>query len=134
MTYVLTGFLVIIGGSLGAVGRHVLTSALPSPADRRGAGRPGLPLATLLVNVSGSLLLGVVVGLADLGSAGGPGGLALIGIGFCGAFTTFSSFALDLVSLVEARAWVVLGQYVGASVVGGVGAAWFGLQLVSWWG
>lgn len=74
-----------IGGSAGALARYRVGLAV----ERRA-------LDTLAVNVLGSLLLGVVLG-ADIGP---PAALA-VGVGFCGAFTTFSSFAVDTVRLAE---------------------------------
>ena len=77
--------LVGAGGTLGALARHLVGTALPG--ERRD---------TLAVNVLGSFALGALtVGVAD------PGLLALFGTGFCGAFTTFSSFAFETVRLYE---------------------------------
>lgn len=129
MTYLATGVLVLLGGSLGAVVRYLTAELIHS--RRRSSPTPALPTATLLVNLAGSFLLGLVAGLADLGSLGGPGGLALVGIGFCGALTTFSTFAFDIVALIEERAWPVVIQYVTASVLGGLLAAWAGLSLIA---
>ena len=78
-----TALAVGLGGSAGAVARHGVSERL----ERRA-------LDTLVVNVAGSLLLGVVLGA----SVGGPAALAA-GTGFCGAFTTFSSFAVETVGL-----------------------------------
>jgi fluoride exporter len=71
-----TALLVALGGALGAAARWAVAQRLPG---RR---------ATLLVNVVGSLLLGL---LADVDGTA----YAVVGVGFCGAFTTFSAFALD---------------------------------------
>jgi CrcB protein len=74
-----TALLVALGAAVGATARYAVGRALPG---RR---------ATLLVNVLGSLLLGAVI------ARSAPGGsvAALVGTGFCGAFTTFSSYALQ---------------------------------------
>ncbi|WP_181692208.1 CrcB family protein [Natronomonas sp. LN261] len=74
-----------LGGALGAVSRYAVGRTI----ERRGGD-------IAFVNVVGSFLLGVIVGL----DPGGPAALAL-GVGFCGAFTTFSSFAVGTVRLVE---------------------------------
>ena len=81
----MTALAVGLGGSAGAVARHGVSERL----ERRA-------LDTLVVNVAGSLLLGVVFGA----SVGGPTALAA-GTGFCGAFTTFSSFAVETVRLAD---------------------------------
>ncbi|MEM4780896.1 MAG: CrcB family protein, partial [Halalkalicoccus sp.] len=81
--------LVGVGGALGAVGRYLAGLAV-------GAFDTRFPAETLFVNVLGSFLLGWVV------FSGAPDGVFLAaGIGFCGAFTTFSSFSVDTVRLVE---------------------------------
>ncbi len=77
----MTPLLVAIGGAGGAVLRWWLGALLDSAAFPRG---------TLLANLVGSLLLGLLVGLAVGGHS-----LALLGTGFCGALTTYSSFAVQ---------------------------------------
>lgn len=133
MTFVATGILVLVGGALGAVARFVITEVLAARRLARVARRGGqwFPSGTLTVNLLGSFLLGVVAGLADLGSAGGPGGLALLGIGLCGALTTFSTLAMDVVTLIEERRWTALTGYLLATLIGGLGAAAAGLALVA---
>lgn len=103
--------LVGLGGVCGAVGRHLVeVSVVEAWRD------------TLAVNVLGSLVLGAVLGVP----AGRPGVLA-VGVGFCGAFTTFSTFALETVRVAERghprRAVAfALANLVGAIVAVGVGA------------
>lgn len=77
--------LVAVGGALGAVGRYAVGELL---ASRR------FPWATLSVNVLGSFVLGVIL----FGPVDGDLTL-LVGVGFCGAFTTFSSFSFQTVDL-----------------------------------
>ena len=80
-----------IGGAAGAVSRYAVSLAI----ERRA-------LDTIVVNVAGSFALGVVLGVGSEG----PARLAL-GVGFCGAFTTFSSFAVETVGLAEDGEWIV---------------------------
>ena len=80
-----TALAVGLGGSAGALARYAVGERI----ERRA-------LDTLLVNVAGSLLLGVVLG-APVGGAVRPAA----GAGFCGAFTTFSSFAVETIRLAE---------------------------------
>jgi CrcB protein len=98
--------LVALGGALGAALRHAVALAMPGPR------------ATLLVNVSGSLLLGAV-------AAGSPGWLlTLLGSAVAGALTTYSAFALESVRLAPRRAAInVLATLV-------LGSAAF---AVGWW-
>jgi fluoride exporter len=76
-------------------------------------------LGTLAVNVSGSAVLGVLLGLAAVTAEV----LALVGTGFCGTLTTFSTFGADVVRLLEQRAVGRALAYLAASLVLGVGAA-----------
>jgi len=106
--------LVGAGGVAGAVARHLVGSHVEEDA-----------LDTLVVNVLGSFLLGAVVVLPAVGPLD-PVGLA-VGTGFCGAFTTFSSFAFETVRLVETgRPHRAVGNAVGTLVAAllavGVGA------------
>ncbi len=102
--------LVVVGGAVGAVVRY---------AVGRWLDRPGAPWGTFAVNAVGSFVLGVVLGAAD------PATAALVGTGFCGALTTYSTFALELVELPRRRAVA----YALGSVVTGLGAAAAGLAL-----
>ena len=87
----------------------------------RVAGRDGRDPApgTLVVNVVGSALLGALLGL----SAVPAGVVALVGTGFCGTLTTFSTFGLDVVRLIEERRLGRAVAYLAATLVLGLGAA-----------
>jgi CrcB protein len=104
--------LVALGGALGTLARYwvgVVTHA-----------RPGsFPWPTFLINVTGSLALGFVV--ARLGHV--RWARPLLGIGFLGGFTTFSTFAVETDLLVADGHVVVAVLYVATSVAGGVAAA-----------
>ncbi|MEM8986939.1 MAG: fluoride efflux transporter CrcB [Pseudomonadota bacterium] len=114
---------VAAGGALGAVARYAV-----SAAALRLAG-PGFPWGTLAANVSGSFAMGVLIGvLAGLESI--PEELrAFLTVGFLGAFTTFSTFSLDFVVLIERKAAPAAFAYAGASVLGAVAALFAGLVL-----
>jgi fluoride exporter len=89
---------VAVGGGLGAVARYALEGAI---ARRQ---KTPFPLSTLVVNVSGSLLLGAFVAATLSGSI--PSGAALwVSTGFFGGYTTFSTFVYETVRLVEDDAW-----------------------------
>ncbi|CAA9438778.1 MAG: Fluoride ion transporter CrcB [uncultured Pseudonocardia sp.] len=103
---------VLLGGAAGAVVRHLVG---------RWLNRDGAPWGTAAVNVAGSFLLGAVL------SAAGPAVVALVGTGFCGALTTYSTFALETAELPRRRAVV----YAVGSVVLGPAAAALGAAAVS---
>ncbi len=111
--------LIMLGGALGALTRYGLGMwAL----ERFGS---GFPLGTLLINLTGSFVLGLLVSLR--------GELALsmelrllLGTGFCGAYTTFSAFSIETLGLVEQGKLMLAAGYVLGSVGGGIGAAYLG--------
>lgn len=113
-----TALLVALGAAIGAPLRYLTNHWV-----REHLG--GTPAAgTLLVNVTGSFVLGVVVG-AGLGTA--P--LALVGIGFCGALTTFSTLALELWDAMADDRYAHAVANVALSLTLGLGAAWLGYAL-----
>lgn len=77
--------LVGLGGSLGAVGRYVVVVAFEHRE---------FVVPTLLVNIFGSFVLGLVLAVGA-----GERAVALVGVGFCGAFTTYATFSVDAVRL-----------------------------------
>lgn len=108
--------LVAAGGAAGALARHGLSVALPS-----GAG--GLPVATLLTNLSGCLALGLLVGRQPRSGWLRP----FLGTGVLGGFTTFSAFALETDRLLV-EAPLLAMAYVGASLAGGLALTGVGLR------
>lgn len=110
-----TALLVALGAAVGAPLRYLVNQEVRA---RLG----GTPVAgTLVVNVVGSFVLGAVVG-AGLGTA--P--LALVGIGFCGALTTFSTLALELWDAMADDRYAHAVANVALSLTLGLGAAWLG--------
>ncbi|QFT64611.1 CrcB protein [Roseivivax halotolerans] len=112
---------VALGGALGATARY-----LTGLAAVRALG-PGLPWGTLIVNIAGSFLMGIlVVMLAQFGSNRFA---PFLMTGLLGGFTTFSAFSLDAVSLYERGAVGAAALYVSASVVLSLAAIAAGLIL-----
>lgn len=112
-------------GALGATARYLLDSYV--------AGRfpATMPWGTLTVNVSGSLLLGFLTGIVTFGGA--PVAVKdILGTGFCGAYTTFSTFSFETVRLVEERSLAQAFSNVVGSVMVGLLAAGAGLALGAW--
>ena len=88
----------------------------------------GFPLGTFAVNVVGCLLLGFIVGAGLQGALSERARLAW-GTGFCGALTTFSTFSVETIQLLEKGRWVRGLGYVGLSLLLGFAAAATGLWL-----
>lgn len=114
-------FAIAIGGALGAVMRFWV-----STWTYRMLGQ-GFPWGTLMVNVSGSLAMGFVYVLLVERLSLGPEWRAVLMIGFLGAFTTFSTFSVEALNLVQAGTVVRAVLYVLASVFFCVLAAWLGM-------
>ncbi len=87
--------LVLVGGALGAAARYLTSSWM---ARRFGA---AFPWGTLSVNVAGSFLIGLLATLADEAGVISPDPRAFLVVGVLGGFTTFSSFTLETLRLVE---------------------------------
>ena len=103
---------VAAGGALGAVARYSVSVAV-------GAGIFGLagPTATLLVNIAGSALMGLFAGIMAAGFMVPEVWRGFLAVGFLGALTTFSSFALDAGNLIQKQGVGMAALYIGASVV-----------------
>jgi len=114
--------LLALAGALGALARVLLDAALTRRV------RPGWPLGTVAVNVLGSLVLGLLTGLALRSGLPEQVRLAL-GTGFCGAFTTFSTASLEVVRLAEDRRGVAAAGYAVGGLLASLGAAGLGLAL-----
>nr|WP_269810841.1 fluoride efflux transporter CrcB [Kineosporia rhizophila] len=114
--------LVGLGAAIGAPSRYLVDRWVQA---RVGG---GLPFGTLLINLLGSALLGLLLGLAAHGAIGSQV-LAAAGTGWCGAFTTYSTFSFETVQLArqERSGWAT--AYVLASVLGGLGLAWAGVEI-----
>jgi fluoride exporter len=118
----MTVLLVLVGGALGAPLRYLTDLFVSSRHDSV------FPWGTFTVNVIGSLILGATAGAVS--AAGGPDWLlALVGTGFCGALTTFSTFGFETVRLVEEGSLLEAGLNCGASLVVGMAACLGGWAL-----
>ena len=118
-----TFWAVAIGAALGGVARYYLASALQ---QRLGA---TFPWGTLVVNVSGSLLLGVLIRYALATPTVSVEMRALLTTGFCGGYTTFSTYSYETATLLEDGQYGRAGAYALASVVVALGATFAGFVL-----
>ena len=114
---------VAVGGGIGAVMRYLLGVA---SLNRFGM---GWPAGTFLANVSGGLLMGLLVGwLAQRGGADQERLRLLLGVGLLGGFTTFSAFSLETALMIERRAYGEALGYALVSVLLSVTALFVGLM------
>ncbi|MCO8273460.1 fluoride efflux transporter CrcB [Actinoplanes sp. TRM 88003] len=110
----MTPLLVALGAAVGAPLRYLTDQAL-----RHRAGT--FPLGTFVVNIAGSLLLGFLIGVPVSDAA-----WSLLGVGFCGALTTYSTFSLEALTLFESGERLKAFAYVVTSLAVGLAAASLG--------
>ena len=106
-----------VGGAVGSVCRYLLSSVHVA----------SFPWGTLTVNVLGSLLIGLLAGLSGRGILSPELKLLLV-TGFCGGFTTFSTFANESFGMMKAGEVLTAAVYVGVSVTVGILAVWGGMH------
>ncbi len=111
------------GGAIGSVLRFLMSSGVYAIAGR------SFPYGTLAVNVVGSLLMGLLTVVLIERLSLGPEWRAAILIGVLGGFTTFSSFSIETLNLIEAGAHIKAIVNVLLSVVVCVGATWVGVVI-----
>lgn len=112
-----------LGGFVGSVLRYGVGAGIAALTAARGGMR--FPLATLAVNVAGSLLIGILLRHVEQGSA-----QHLLGVvGFCGGFTTFSTFSLESVRLLREGHTSAALLYIAVSLVLCVGATFLGMTI-----
>ncbi|MFC7529579.1 fluoride efflux transporter CrcB [Actinoplanes sp. GCM10030250] len=114
----MTALLVVLGAAVGAPLRYLTDRFFQT---RYG---PAFPWGTLVVNVAGSLLLGFFLGLPL-----SPSLIALLGTGFCGALTTYSTFSWETLALARRGETAAAIGYPLLSITAGLGAAWIGGAL-----
>ena len=115
---------IAIGGAIGAVGRHYISVAMTLLMGH------GFPWGTLVVNVAGSFLMGVLIETMALVWSPSLEMRALLTVGVLGAFTTFSTFSLDVATLYERGTPIILAIYVAASVGVSILSLFAGLRLM----
>ena len=115
--------LVFIGGGFGSVLRYIVGKYLNSPET-------GIPYGTFAANIIGSLLIGIILGLAAKNNTLSSNQTLLLATGFCGGFTTFSTFAYENHVLLKSGDFTSFAIYTIASFVIGFLAVFLGLFLV----
>lgn len=112
------------GGFLGSIARYLsqlgISRVLPVI----------FPYGTLAVNVSGCFLIGIIYALSDRATALTPELRFFLATGFCGGFTTFSTFSYEAYNLIREGQYVFLSLYISMSVIIGVFATFLAITLI----
>ncbi|WP_440053048.1 fluoride efflux transporter CrcB [Pseudoalteromonas sp. T1lg65] len=120
----LTYLSVALGGAIGAMLRFLINDISIKLLGK------GFPFGTLIVNILGSLLMGVLYGLIEKQVIAVSPAKTLIGIGFLGALTTFSTFSMDSLLLLQQGQYVKMALNITLNVVACIFMAWIGLSLI----
>ncbi|ULC58751.1 fluoride efflux transporter CrcB [Flaviramulus sp. BrNp1-15] len=115
--------LVFFGGGIGSVLRYLIGKYLNNPEN-------GIPYGTFAANILGSLLIGVILGLAVKNDTLSQNQTLLLATGFCGGFTTFSTFAYENHIFLKSGDFTSFAIYTIASFIVGFLAVFFGMYLV----
>lgn len=115
--------MIAVGGAAGALARYQLGAMVQARIP------VGFPWGTFLVNISGCLVMGVVMTLFAERLVVHPNWRFLIPIGFIGAYTTFSTFEYETFRAVSEGGWIIGAANVVGSVVAGYIALWLGVVL-----
>jgi len=114
--------LIFLGSGLGAISRYGLSNLVHSLVGR------AFPYGTLVVNASGSFIMGLLfIIILERFGALAPQLRAFLLIGFLGGYTTFSSFSIETLTLLEQGAWVSAGLNILLNIIVCISLAWLGV-------
>jgi CrcB protein len=116
----------MVGGALGSGARHLVNVGLG-----RWLGA-GFPWWTLFVNVTGSLLMGILIESFALKLQGSQELRTFLATGVLGGYTTFSAFSMDFAHLMQRHDYLAAGLYLAGSVIVSILALYAGLWLTRW--
>jgi|TARA_R100000544_G_C2215139_1_gene54173 CrcB protein len=118
--------LVFIGGGAGSMARYLLAKVGNTSST-------GIPYGTFAANIIGSFLIGLIMGWALKQDAISTNTTLLLATGFCGGFTTFSTFAYENQLLLKSGDFVSFAIYTIASFALGIAAVFIGIWLAKTW-
>lgn len=115
---------IALGGAFGACSRYLVSELCAALLGK------GFPFGTLLVNVVGSFIMGLLIAAFENDLLATEPWRQIIGLGFLGALTTFSTFSMDNVLLMQQGAFIKMGLNILLNVVLSISAALIGFQLL----
>lgn len=113
--------LVGLGGAIGSMLRYTVGYFLKS----------NFPLSTLIVNITGSMVIGIVIGLSIKDVNFSLNWKLFLATGICGGFTTFSALSMENLQMLQNGKYLLAISYTAASIVFGIAAAWLGFKLAN---
>jgi CrcB protein len=114
---------IAVGSAIGGMSRYVIGGLVQRLLDTT------FPAGTLLINVTGSFLLGAILRYGVETTTLTPELRAFLTVGFCGGYTTFSTFSYEAVALLEDGEWGRAGVYIGLSLLLSLAAVFLGFAL-----
>jgi CrcB protein len=118
-----TLLLIGTGGFLGSISRFLASRLMQNSFPST------FPIGTFFVNIAGCLLIGLIYGFSDRSSLLSPGWKLFLAIGFCGGFTTFSTFANENLAMLRDGDFFHFFIYTGLSVFLGIAATFIGILI-----
>lgn len=116
--------LVGLGGAVGSISRYIISSSLGRVSNTT------FPIGTFMINIIGCILIGILVSAAAKYQVINDDMKLLLITGFCGGFTTFSTFSHENIQLLNAGNFTLLSLNILASVALGIVGVWLGLNII----
>jgi fluoride exporter len=116
--------LVGTGGFIGSISRYLVSQLMQKTFETT------FPLGTMAVNIIGSFLIGIIYALSEQSEILSAEWRVFLAVGFCGGFTTFSSFAYENFAMLNVQQFLFSALYIGLSLILGLLAVYLGVQLI----
>jgi len=115
---------VAVGGLIGCVARYLIAIAVSRQVSST------FPFGTMGINIAGCFLIGIFYALAEKGNILTPEWRLFLTTGFCGGFTTFSTYSYESMNLMRDGQWLYLCIYVFGSNIIGLGGTFLGMTII----